>query len=291
MYILDTYSFTDKEGNILSREYEYKYYGNYGAKGEKRLPKKKITPEQIQRQNHTNKVKKIRRKLKNNFYEGDYWITFTYKKNTAKTIEEVMEDLKKMMEKLRRKYSKAAVPMKWIRRIEIGSKGGIHAHMVLNRIEGLDITLQKLWTHGHVNIEILDGNYDNLAEYIAKEPTDQQKKLMRSMDIPESKLIRYSCSRNLVEPLPEREEKSHKTMKSIFNNDLEPHKGFYIDRDSIIKGINYVTGMSYLQYEEKRCTTGYQSEPVHICECPHCHQMTLMSVTCDCKIRRKRWKR
>lgn len=291
MYILDTYSFTDKEGNILSREYEYKYYGNYGAKGEKRLPKKKITPEQIQRQNHTNKVKKIRRKLKNNFYEGDYWITFTYKKDTAKTIEEVMEDLKKMMEKLRRKYSKAAVPMKWIRRIEIGSKGGIHAHMVLNRIEGLDITLQKLWTHGHVNIEILDGNYDNLAEYIAKEPTDQQKKLMRSMDIPESKLIRYSCSRNLIEPLPEREEKSHKTMKSIFNNDLEPHKGFYIDRDSIIKGINYVTGMSYLQYEEKRCTSGYQSEPVHICECPHCHQMTLFSVTCDCKIRRRRWKR
>ena len=291
MYILDTYSFTDKEGNILSREYEYKYYGNYGAKGEKRLPKKKTTPEQIRRQNHSNKVKKIRRKLKNNFYEGDYWITFTYKKDTAKTIEEVMEDLKKMMEKLRRKYSKAAVPMKWIRRIEIGSKGGIHAHMVLNRIEGLDITLQKLWTHGHVNIEILDGNYDNLAEYIAKEPTDQQKKLMRSMDIPESKLIRYSCSRNLVEPLPEREEKSHKTMKSIFNNDLEPHKGFYIDRDSIIKGINYVTGMSYLQYEEKRCTAGYQSEPVHICECPHCHQMTLFSVTCDCKIRRRRWKR
>lgn len=291
MYILDTYSFTDKEGNILSREYEYKYYGNYGAKGEKRLPKKKITPEQIQRQNHTNKVKKIRRKLKNNFYEGDYWITFTYKKDTAKTIEEVMEDLKKMMEKLRRKYSKAAVPMKWIRRIEIGSKGGIHAHMVLNRIEGLDITLQKLWTHGHVNIEILDGNYDNLAEYIAKEPTDQQKKLMRSMDIPESKLIRYSCSRNLIEPLPEREEKSHRTMKSIFNSDLEPHKGFYIDKDSIIKGINYVTGMSYLQYEEKRCTAGLRSEPVHICECPHCHQMTLMSVTCDCKIRRKRWKR
>lgn len=291
MYILDTYSFTDKEGNILSREYEYKYFGNYGAKGEKRLPKKKITPEQIQRQNHTNKVKKIRRKLKNNFYEGDYWITFTYKKDTAKTIEEVMEDLKKMMEKLRRKYSKAAVPMKWIRRIEIGSKGGIHAHMVLNRIEGLDITLQKLWTHGHVNIELLDGNYDNLAEYIAKEPTDQQKKLMRSMDILESKLIRYSCSRNLVEPLPEREKKSHKTMKSIFNSDLEPHKGFYIDKDSIIKGINYVTGMSYLQYEEKRCTSGLLSEPVHICECPHCHQMTLMSVTCDCKIRRKRWKR
>ena len=235
MYILDTFEFPDKNGKILSREYEYKYFGHYGAKGEKRLPKKQITPEQIARQNHTNKVKKIRRKLKNNFWAGDYWITFTYRKDTAKTIEEVMEDLKNMLNKLRRKYKKAGVPMKWIRRIEIGSRGGIHAHMVLNRIEGLDITVTDLWDHGHVNIELLDGNYENLAEYIAKDPTEQQKKLMRSMNIKESTLIRYSCSRNLIEPLPEREEKSHRTMRSIFNNDLQPHEGFYIDKDSIIR--------------------------------------------------------
>ena len=291
MYILDTFEFPDKNGMILSREYEYKYFGHYGAKGEKRLPKKQITPEQIARQNHTNKVKKIRRKLKNNFWAGDYWVTFTYRKDTTKSIDEVMEDIKAMMEKLRRKYKKAAVPLKWIRRIEIGSRGGIHVHMVLNRIEGLDIILTDLWEHGHVNIELLDGNYENLAEYIAKEPTDQQKRLMHSMDIEESKLIRYSCSRNLVEPVPEREEKSHRTMRSIFNNDLQPSEGFYIDKDTIIKGINYVTGMTYLQYEEKRCTPDRISEPVHICECPHCHQMTLMSVTCDCRMRRKRWKK
>ncbi len=291
MYILDTYEFPDKNGKILSREYEYKYFGNYGAKGERRLPKKQITPEQIARQNHTNKVKRIRRKLKKNFWKGDYWLTFTYRKNTAKTIDEVMEDLKAMMDKLRRKYKKQNTPMKWIRRIEIGSRGGIHVHMVLNRIEGLDIVITELWKHGHVNIELLDGDYEDLAEYIAKEPTDQQKKLMRSMDIEESKLIRYSCSRNLEEPIPEREEKSHKTMRSIFNSDLQPHEGFYIDKDSIIKGINYVTGMTYLQYEEKRCTPEYWSEPIRICECPHCHQMTLISVTCDCKIRRRRWKK
>lgn len=282
MYILDTYLFPD------SREYEYKYFGNYGAKGEGRLPKKNITPEQIARQNQSNKVKKIRRKIKANFSQGDYWITLTYPKNTAKTIEEVMTDIKKLMEKLRTTYKKAGVPCKWIRRIEIGSRGGIHAHMILNRIDGLDVILSNLWSQGHVNIELLDEDCDKLAEYIAKEPTDQQKKLMHSLNIKENTLIRYSCSRNLITPVPEREYKSHRTMRSIFNNDLTPSEGFYINRDSIVKGINWVTGMSYLSYEEKRCTRTDRSEPIRICECPHCHQLTLMSVTCDCMKRRRR---
>ena len=282
MYILDTYNFDD------SIEYEYKYFGHYGAKGEKRLPKKKISPEQIARQNHTNKVKKIRRKIKANFKAGDYWVTFTYPKDTAMTMKEIQADLKSMMEKLRRIYKKSDTPCKWIKRIEIGSRGGLHVHMILNRIDGLDLTLNELWTHGHVNIEIMDGTYEKLAEYIAKEPTDQQRKLMRSMGIKESDIIRYSCSRNLINPVPEREYKSHKTMRSIFNNDLQPTKGFYIDKDSIIKGINYVTGMSYLQYQEIRCTPKDISEPVRICECPHCHQLTLMSTTCNCMMRRRR---
>ena len=287
MYILDTYEFTDHEGRVVNREYEYKYFCNYGARGEKRLPKKQITPEQIARQNQTNKVKRIRRKLKANFEKGDYWITFTYPKNTTMTIEEVMEDLKALTDKLRKVFKKSQEVMKWIRRIEIGSRGGIHVHMVLNRIEGLDHILLNLWTHGHVNIELLDGTFENLAEYIAKEPTDQQKKLMHSMGIDEKKLIRYSCSRNLIEPIPERVEKSHKTMRSIFNSELKPTQGFYIDKNSIIKGVNYVTGMGYLSYQEYVCSPKDRGEPILICECPHCHQLTLMSTTCNCMRRRR----
>ena len=39
-------------------EHEIKYNGRYGAKGEKRAPRKKATPEQIQKQNQYNKEKK-----------------------------------------------------------------------------------------------------------------------------------------------------------------------------------------------------------------------------------------
>lgn len=288
MYILDTYEFPDKNGNILSREYEYKYYGNYGAKGEKRLPKKKITPEQIAKQNQSNRIKRVRRKIKCNFYEGDYWVTLTYPKGITKPINEVAGDLKRFTDKLRRTYKAKGEPLKWIRRIEIGSRGGVHIHLILNRIEGLDILLSKQWTHGHVNIATLDGGtYEDLASYLVKEPTEQQLKLIHATGIDESKLIRYSCSRNLIEPIPEREKKSHATMRAIFNDELKPKSGFYIDKNSIVKGINYITGMGYLQYQEVRCESGQKYEPVTIYECPHCHQWTVMSLTCNCR-RRKR---
>ena len=44
MYVKKTYRFKD------SIEHEYSYAGKYGARGEKRSPKKKPTKEQIKRQ-------------------------------------------------------------------------------------------------------------------------------------------------------------------------------------------------------------------------------------------------
>ena len=41
-----------------SNEYEYKFIGNYGAKGEKRHKRQKATQEQIRKQNQRNKEKR-----------------------------------------------------------------------------------------------------------------------------------------------------------------------------------------------------------------------------------------
>lgn len=67
-----------------SREVEYTHKGRYGAPGEKRGPRRKRTPADIKRANQTNRVNRVRRKIKANFREDDYWSTLTYKKEERK---------------------------------------------------------------------------------------------------------------------------------------------------------------------------------------------------------------
>ena len=278
MYRLDIYRFP------TSTEYEYKFIGNYGAKGEKRAPKQKRTPEDIERQNQYQRQKTVRHLIKANFTQGDYWTTLTYPKDESRTIQEVAKDISKFLGNMRYQYKKADIPCKYIYRIEIGSRGGIHVHIIMNRIPDLDRMIQKYWIHGKSHNELLDdGTYEQLADYIVKPPTDQQKKLLKTFDEDAKKLIRYSCSRNLTRPIPEKKEYSRRTMRDVFNHDLVPEKGFYIDKNSIRRGINPFTGMSYLSYQEVKLKKEQHSEPVHLYECPLCHQLTFEGLTCNCQ--------
>lgn len=283
MYILDIYRFR------TSTEYEYKFAGYYGAKGEHRAKKRKRTPEYIEKQNQYQRTRTVRHLLKANFREGDYWTTLTYADKGGRTIKDIGSDLTKFLKNLRYQYKKADEPCKYIYRIEIGSKGGIHVHIILNRIPDLDIIIQRLWKHGKTYNELLDnGTYEKLADYIVKQPTDQQKKLLKTFDEDAKKLIRYSCSRNLVRPIPETKTYSSRTMRSIFNSDIIPEKGYYIDKNSIRRGINAFTGYSYLHYQEVKLEREQQAEPIRICECPICHQFTLEFMTCDCQRKKHR---
>jgi len=282
MYRLDIYRFGS------STEYEYKHKGNYGAKGEQRQKKQKRTPEDIERQNQYQRTKTVRHLIKANFKEGDFWTTLTYKDKEGKTIKDISKDVSKFLTNIRYQYKKVDIPCKYIYRIEIGSKGGVHVHIILNRIVDLDRLIQKYWTHGKTFNELLDdGTYEQLADYIVKPPTDQQKKLLKTFDEDAKKLIRYSCSRNLERPVPETKIYSQRTMRSVFNNDLIPEKGYYIDKNSIRRGVNPYSGYGYLYYQEVKLTKDKKAEPVHICECPICHQFTLDFVRCDCQTKRK----
>lgn len=282
MYKLDIYRFP------TSTEYEYKFVGNYGAKGEKRSPKQKRTPEDIERQNQYQRTKTVRHLIKANFTEGDYWTTLTYPKDESRTIQEVAKDVSKFLGSMRYQYKKHNIPCKYIYRIEIGSRGGIHVHIILNRIPDLDRIIQRYWPHGKAHNELLDnGTYENLADYIVKPPTEQQKKLLKTFDENAKKLIRYSCSRNLKRPMPETKEYSRRTMREVFNHDLVPEKGFYIDKNSIRRGVNMFTGMGYLYYQEIKLQKEQRAESVKIYECPICHQFTIDSIKCNCE-RRKR---
>lgn len=57
---------------------EENHDGRYGAPGEKRKPKRKPTPEDIQRVNAWKKEKGARLLLMEYFSPGDLWATYTY---------------------------------------------------------------------------------------------------------------------------------------------------------------------------------------------------------------------
>lgn len=253
-YWMDTWRFPN------SIEYEYKFAGNYGAKGEKREKRQKVTPEQIKKQNQYNREKKVRRLIKENFFPDDLWITLKYAKGTKKPLEEVKKDLKNFTDKMRSEYKKRGQPFKFISRVEIGKYGGIHTHILINRLEGnsgTDIIARKSWGGKMFYENIYEaGGYKKLANYIVKEPDEEAEKQISLF--PEEKrkeFSKYSTSRNLIRPEPERKTYERRTLRRLFGCELKPTPGYYIDQESVHRGKNKYTGMSYLYYTECRIRT------------------------------------
>lgn len=220
-----------------SIEIEETHNGRYGAPGEKRLKKKKATPEQIKHQNHLNRVKRIRRKIKANFEENDYFSTLTYKKDLRPpTIEDAIQDFRKFIRIVGREYKKRGCVLKWARSIEVGSKGGVHCHLIVNRIQDTDIILRKAWNSGGIHNVLLyeKGDFKDLADYMAKEQNEENR--IRGSN--------YSCSRNLVTVEPEPDMVKEREL----DEPIRPRRNYYIDKDSIVEGINPVTGYRYRHY-------------------------------------------
>lgn len=251
-YWKDTWTFPN------SNEYEYKFAGNYGAKGERRSPKRKATPEQIQKQNQYNREKYMRRLIKANYEPDDLWNTLKYPRGTRKTLGEIIKDLRYFHTALRKEYRKHGEEYKFIIRFEIGEHGGIHIHILINRSQSIpntDLLIQRIWKFGRVNYQSLYeyGGYQKLANYIVKKPNKEQEKQLSLFDEEDRKeLIKYSSSRNLIRPQPERKIYRQWTMKKMMENGPAPTPGYYIDKNTIHFGVNEYTGMSYLQYTECR---------------------------------------
>ena len=246
MYNRDRWIFSN------SIEIEYKYAGKYGAKGEKRTKRKKPTPEQVAKQNQINKENRIRRLIKANFYPSDLWVTLKYPKGTRKPYVDVVKDMALFLERLRYRYRRSGNELKFIYRIEIGKRGGIHVHILVNRAKcskGTDMLITECWTFGFTHFTPLreSGGYKELAEYIAK-PVPEEQQDNEDADKTKS----YHTSRNLIRPKPERKIYFRWTMRKILENGPKPTPGFYIVKESIVSGINKFTGMSYLRYTEQR---------------------------------------
>ena len=256
MYEQLTWHFPD------SNEVSIIFQGNYGAKGEKRQPRSKPTPEQIRKQNQKNKENRVRRKIKLNFNENDLWITLKYPSGTRKTIQELNRDYSNFIKKLRRRYQKRGEELKWICRKEVGKNGGLHIHLLVNRLQSegtpTDVLVDECWIgHAwHTNI-YESGGYAKLAAYIVKQPDEEvMQQLSLFPEEEQDNLISYSCSRNLAEPVPEKKTYSRRTVRKMILEGPTPTPGYEIDKNSIVQGVNPYTGMSYLHYTEYRVKHG-----------------------------------
>lgn len=242
-----------------TNEYEYCYKGNYGARGEKRVKKAKVTSEYQAKLNQKHKEKYMRRLIRLNFREGDLWVTLKYPAGKRPGIKEVQKDRAEFIRRMRRAYKAAEIPFKFVYRIEIGKMGGIHLHFVINNPKGIETQeeIRRAWSFGHVNFEFMyrEGGFEALAEYITKPAeSDTGQMYFEGMGMEDKKaFMRYGCSRNLERPVPEVREYTHWTMRRILNDDgPSPSKGYYIDKSTIRQGINPYTGYSYLYYTERR---------------------------------------
>lgn len=232
-YIQKEYHF---DGSI---EIERSHSGRYGARGMPRHKKKKPTPEDITRQNQTNRENNLRRILKANFRAArDYWITLTYQKGTRTDIKTVNDDLSRLMKKIKYQYKKRGAPCKWVARVEVGKRGAGHIHLVINRIPDADLIISEMWSQipdsGHADMTMLreKGEFKELAAYIVK----------RTEEI--APVQQYRRSRNLEVPKPKK--KLIKSKKLLM--DPEPYKGYYIDKGSVRYGVNPVTGFLYQHF-------------------------------------------
>lgn len=215
-----------------------------------REKKRKATPEEIAKHNQWKRERDVRRLIKWNFRERDYWITLTYQRGSRPKWKKIKEDLSKLIRKVREKYKKQGWILKYIYRIAIGERGGAHVHILVNRESNketaTDLIIADLWEsekgHGHVNFTTIyaEGGYKKLAEYIVK-PLEKWE---------EEKMKRYSCSRNLIRKDPKKKEIRKRALinKKGFVRDPKPPKGYYIDPESIKKGRNPITKYAYRHY-------------------------------------------
>ena len=257
-YRHDTYKYKNKK--II--EHEFKYAGWYGAKGEKRAQRKKATPEQMKKQNQYNREKLVLRKMRNNFKRGDLWITLKLKKGERVSAQEILKIREKFLRQLRGVYKKRGRALKYMCRIEIGERGGIHIHILVNRIKGTPGTaevISQIWgrlTGGRVNYAPVyeEGHFKDLADYLVKKPKEEITGQLTLFGTEEERKIfsEYTCSKNLELPEKETHDYKHWTLRKLVENGPEPKPGYYIDRDSIRHGKNPYTGMSYYYYTEIR---------------------------------------
>ena len=157
----------------------------------------------------------------------------------------MIKHMQKFIRQLQTRYRKYGWILKYIWRPQIGKRGAIHIHILLNAESNTETRTEKivreLWTHGNPNMKVVyDLKNGDLAEYIETPLQEWEPEKAKA----------YHPSRNLIRKEPARKEIKRRSLIDKDGVVREPKapKGYYVDPDSIKKGINPVTGYAYRHY-------------------------------------------
>lgn len=224
---------TIRAGKIVYR----KITGRKQQEKKSRAKKRQPTVEEVEKNNQRYSERDLLLKINYNFEVDDWHIIFTHR-GEEPTVEEAYELLKEFKRKLKTLYRKHGVILKWIEATEYENER-IHHHFVISK--GVDLAeIKETWGHGKIIVTPLyeEGNYRKLAEYLIKETSKTIKG-----NNPFGKK-RFRCSRTIKNPPVFREEvKANKLI-----SDPKPIKGYYIDQDSVYKGVNPETQRQYIEF-------------------------------------------
>ena len=226
---------TTRAGKTI--EVECYFTSRYNKRGGSRKDKVKATREEQKKVNTRVAERKLRLLMNNNFGYGDYHIVLDYIRKRGqpdRTKEEMKKDIAVFLRELRKQYRLRGKELKYIHVMEIGEKGARHHHLVINQIDTQ--ILQEAWFKAYANKDSrvkvfpLDktGQYKKLASYFIKY-TDKTMKTDKAL---QGK--RWNCSKNLIRPKSKYQIMSN---RSWFRIDPKPKKGYYIDLESVERGI------------------------------------------------------
>lgn len=189
MYLKRTYTYGNRKE--IRKYHTYKF----NCKEGKRSPRRRPTPEEMEKVNERNAVRKLKRLLINNFSHGDAHVVLTYRPAARPTVEESKKIIKKFMGRLRKVYRENGLELKWVMVTEWEGKS-LHHHLALNYIDNMTKVLSDAWTWGGVHMTPLypDYDYEGLAEYFVKETNETYRKKNNPYK------QRWTCSRNLKRP-------------------------------------------------------------------------------------------
>lgn len=204
------------------------------------------------RQNLWRKIRYLTRLLELNFEGADFHVTLTCRPEERPTKEEAPKVIREFRDKLRDAYKCQGWVLKYVITCEIGKRGAVHWHIVVNNCSNKQTSTTKLiwkyWTRGRPWFVPMDasGEYKKLAEYIVKETKDRIEKEQTI------EKLSYIASRNLIKPVVVPE----KVPATRWRKTPKAPEGWYVVPESVVNGRNKFTGLPYQYYTIRKLQKG-----------------------------------